>query len=294
MEMKNRTSAQAAVDYLRIERAITFLQSNHTQQPDLKDVARSIHLSEYHFQRLFSRWAAISPKKFLQYLTVEHAKRVLKESRSLLDATFETGLSSPGRLHDLFITVEAMTPGEFKNEGAGLMIQYGFHPTLFGECLLAITQRGICGLSFVPAGKRTQTLAELRDRWAGAKFSEEPETTQPYVNRLFARKRSISKKPLPVLLKGTNFQIKVWEALMRIPEGNVVSYADVARTVGNPKASRAVGTAIGDNPIAYIIPCHRVIQRAGVIGNYHWGSARKKAILGWEWAIAETVKGKVA
>jgi AraC family transcriptional regulator of adaptative response/methylated-DNA-[protein]-cysteine methyltransferase len=282
--MKNKNLTQASVDYLRIERAITFLQSNHTHQPELKDVARSIHLSEYHFQRLFSRWAAISPKKFLQYLTVEHAKRVLKESRSLLDATFETGLSSPGRLHDLFITVEAMTPGEFKNEGAGLTIQYGFHPTMFGECLLAVTQRGICGLSFVPTGKRIQVLAELCDRWAGAKFSEEPASTQQYVHRLFSRTRKAGRKPLPLLLKGTNFQIKVWEALMRIPEGSVVSYEDVARRIGNPRASRAVGSAVGNNPVAYIIPCHRVIQQAGVIGNYHWGPARKKALLGWEWA----------
>jgi AraC family transcriptional regulator of adaptative response/methylated-DNA-[protein]-cysteine methyltransferase len=292
--MKNKTSAQASIDYLRIERAITFLQSNHTRQPDLKDVARSIHLSEYHFQRLFSRWAAISPKKFLQYLTVEHAKRVLRESRSLLDATFETGLSSPGRLHDLFITVEAMTPGEFKNQGAGLAIQYGFHPTMFGECLLAVTERGICGLSFVPTGKRSQVLAELHNRWTGAKFSEEPGTTQSYVDRLFSRTGRRSQKPLPLLLKGTNFQIKVWEALMRIPEGTVVSYEDVARAVGNPKASRAVGTAVGVNPIAYVIPCHRVIQRAGVIGNYHWGSARKKALLGWEWAITDAISSKVA
>jgi len=284
--MKEKNSTQASVDYQRIERAITFLQSNHIHQPDLKDVARSIHLSEYHFQRLFSRWAAISPKKFLQYLTVEHAKRVLKESRSLLDATFETGLSSPGRLHDLFITIEAMTPGEFKKKGEGLVIQYGFHPTMFGECLLAITQRGICGLSFVPEGKRVQVLEELRDRWAGAKFSEDSGSTQPYIDRLFVRTKSARQKPLPLLLKGTNFQIKVWEALMRIPEGSVVSYEDVARAIGNPKASRAVGSAVAENPIAYIIPCHRVIQQAGVIGNYHWGPARKKALLGWEWANA--------
>ena len=294
MDMKNKNLTQASVDYLRIERAITFLQSNHTHQPELKDVAQSIHLSEYHFQRLFTRWAAISPKKFLQYLTVEHAKRVLQESRSLLDATFETGLSSPGRLHDLFVTIEAMTPGEFKNKGEGLTIQYGFHPTMFGECLLAVTQRGICGLSFVPAGKKTQVLKELRDRWAGAKFSEEPDSTQPYVDRLFSRNRKVWHKPLPLLLKGTNFQIKVWEALMKIPGGCVVSYEDVARAIGNSKASRAVGSAVGENPIAYIIPCHRVIQRAGVIGDYHWGSARKKALLGWEWAGTDAVKSKVA
>lgn len=292
--MASKHSHQQSVDYLRIERAITFLQSNHTSQPELKEIARSIHLSEYHFQRLFSRWAAISPKKFLQYLTVEHAKSVLKESRSLLDATFETGLSSPGRLHDLFVSIEAMTPGEFKNEGSGLTIQYGFHPTPFGECLLAVTQRGICGLSFVSTGKRTQVLAELRDRWSGAKFHENAPATRSYVDRLFSRTKKSREKPLPLLLKGTNFQIKVWEALLRIPEGSVVSYEDVARSIGNPKASRAVGSAIGLNPVAYLIPCHRVIQRAGVIGNYHWGTARKSALLGWEWAQIDPVKSKVA
>ena len=292
--MPYKNSPQQTVDYLRIERAITYLQSNHTSQPELKDIAQSIHLSEYHFQRLFTRWAAISPKKFLQYLTVEHAKKVLKESRSLLDATFETGLSSPGRLHDLFVTIEAMTPGEFKNEGSGLVIQYGFHPSPFGECLVAVTQRGICGLSFVPTGKKTQVLSELRDRWSGARLQEDPSSTQPYADRLFSRTGTKPRKPLPLLLKGTNFQIKVWEALLRIPEGNVVSYEDVARAIGNPKASRAVGTAIGNNPLAYIIPCHRVIQRAGVIGNYHWGSARKHALLGWEWAKTGTLESQVA
>ncbi len=292
--MTSKTTPQQSVDYLRIERAITFLQSNHTSQPELKDIAQSIHLSEYHFQRLFTRWAAISPKKFLQYLTIEHAKKVLKESRSLLDATFETGLSSPGRLHDLFVTVEAMTPGEFKNEGSGLTIQYGFHPSPFGECLVAVTQRGICGLSFVPAGKKTQVVTELRERWIGARLEENPSSTQPYAERLFSRTSRSRRKPLPLLLKGTNFQIKVWEALLRIPEGSVVSYEDVARAIGNPKASRAVGSAVGSNPIAYIIPCHRVILQAGVIGNYHWGSARKQALLGWEWAKTETTKSKVA
>ena len=282
--MVNKNSSQSLIDYQRIERAIAFLQSNHTRQPELKDIARSIHLSEYHFQRLFTRWAAITPKKFLQYLTVEHAKRVLKESRSVLDATFETGLSSPGRLHDLFVTVEAMTPGEFKNEGSGLTIQYGFHPTPFGECLLAVTERGICGLSFVPTGQRIEVLAELRDRWAGAKLREDPRSTRPYVEQLFSRSKQGRTKSLSLLLKGTNFQIKVWEALLRIPEGSVVSYEDVARAIRNPKANRAVGSAVGSNPLAYIIPCHRVIQRAGVIGNYHWGTERKMALLGWEWA----------
>ena len=279
---------QRSLDYLRIKKAISFLQANYTRQPDLQEVARSVHLSEYHFQRLFTRWAGISPKRFLQYLTLEHAKRALKESRTVLDATFDAGLSSPGRLHDLFVTIEAMTPGEFKQSGEGLTIHYGFHPTLFGECLLAVTGRGICGLSFVAEGKRTHVLRELRDRWTGATLSEAPSTTQPFIDRLFSRPANKQRKPLQLLLKGTNFQIKVWEALMRIPEGCVVSYEDVARAIEKPTASRAVGNAVSKNPIAYLIPCHRVIRQAGVIGNYHWGPERKKALLGWEWAQTVT------
>jgi len=275
---------QRSLDYLRVEKAISFLQSNYTRQPDLKEIARSVHLSEYHFQRLFTRWAGISPKKFLQYLTLEHAKRALKESQSVLDATFDAGLSSPGRLHDLFVAIEAMTPGEFKQSGEGLTIHYGFHPTLFGECLLAVTGRGICGLSFVSEGKRTQVLKELRERWKGATLVEAPGTTQPFIDRLFSKLAKKPRKPLQLLLKGTSFQIKVWEALMRIPEGTVVSYEDLARSIGNPRASRAVGSAVGKNPVAYVIPCHRVIRRAGIIGDYHWGPERKKALLGWEWA----------
>jgi AraC family transcriptional regulator, regulatory protein of adaptative response / methylated-DNA-[protein]-cysteine methyltransferase len=286
--MRQNDVKQQSFDYLRIEKAISFLQANYTRQPDLQEVAKSVHLSEYHFQRLFTRWAGISPKKFLQFLTLEHAKRALKESRSVLDATFDAGLSSPGRLHDLFVAIEAMTPGEFKQSGEGLIIHYGFHPSPFGECLLAVTGRGICGLSFVPAGKQTQVLRELRDRWIGATMRESPGTTQPFIDRLFSGHAKKNRGPMQLLLKGTNFQVKVWEALMRIPEGKVVSYEDLARAVGNPGASRAVGTAVGKNPVAYIIPCHRVIKRVGVIGNYHWGAERKKAILGWEWAKTTT------
>ena len=282
--MDHSNAKQASLDYLRIEKAISFLQSNYTRQPDLSEVARSVHLSEFHFQRLFTRWAGISPKRFLQYLTLEHAKRALKESRSVLDATFDAGLSSPGRLHDLFVTIEAMTPGEFKESGEGLTVLYGYHPTPFGECLLAITGRGICGLSFVPEGKRASVLKELRERWTGATLREAPDETQPWVDKLFSRTPARRRKPLPLILKGTNFQVKVWEALLRIPEGGVVSYESLARAVGKPSASRAVGNAVGKNPIAFIIPCHRVIRQAGVIGNYHWGAERKKALLGWEWA----------
>jgi AraC family transcriptional regulator, regulatory protein of adaptative response / methylated-DNA-[protein]-cysteine methyltransferase len=284
--MNHNDMKQQSLDYFRVEKAIAFLKAQHTRQPDLQEVARSVHLSEFHFQRLFTRWAGISPKKFLQYLTVEHAKRSLKESRSVLDATFDAGLSSPSRLHDLFVSIEAMTPGEFKQSGEGLTIHYGFHPTRFGECLLAVTGRGICGLSFVSDGNRTVALKELSARWTGAMLRESPATTKPFVDRLFSNRKRKKSEPLQLFLKGTNFQVKVWEALMKIPEGAVVSYEDLARVVGHPGASRAVGSAVGKNPIAYIIPCHRVIKRVGVIGDYHWGAERKRALLGWEWAAA--------
>lgn len=282
--MSQKELAQEALDFRRIESAITFLQSNYTRQPELHEVARKVHLSEFHFQRLFTRWAGISPKRFLQYLTLEHAKQVLKESRSLLDATFDAGLSSPGRLHDLFVTVEAMTPGEFKAGGEGLTITYGLHATPFGECLLGATSRGVCALFFVQGNDRKEVRNELRSRWPKADLVESPKTTRVYVDRIFAHQSAGRLAPLPLVLTGTNFQIKVWEALLRIPPGHVLSYEDVAHHIGKPKASRAVGSAVAKNPISYVIPCHRVIQSVGVTGNYRWGPARKKAMLGWEFA----------
>ncbi len=286
--MSRMNLAQEALDFQRIERSITFLQSHYTRQPELHEVARNVHLSEYHFQRLFTRWAGISPKKFLQYLTLEHAKRALKESRTLLDATMDAGLSSPGRLHDLFVTVEAMTPGEFKRDGEGLTIHYGIHATPFGECLLGTTTRGICALFFVQGNNRKEVREELRMRWPNAHLVEAPEKTKHYIDRIFGGQFSLRRAPLPVVLSGTNFQIKVWEALLGIPSGHVLSYEDVAQRIGQPTASRAVGNAVAKNPISYIIPCHRVIQSVGVTGNYRWGPARKKAMLGWEFAHSST------
>ena len=271
---------QLTEDYARVEQAILFLEQNFQEQPDLKTVADSVGLSEYHFQRLFSRWAGISPKRFLQYLTVEHAKQLLVESRSVLDATYETGLSSPGRLHDLFVTCEAMTPGEYKREAAGLNITYGFHPSPFGECLLSMTPRGICGLDFVTDGGHKAAIAELAQRWPKATLVESLEETAPFVERIFSPIQNGQK--LPLVLRGTNFQIKVWQALLKIPAGSVVSYNDVAAMVGQPSASRAVGNAVAKNPVGYVIPCHRVIRKAGLVGNYHWGTARKQAIIAWE------------
>jgi len=271
-----------AGDYRRIEKAIEFLAENYHQQPSLEEVARSVNLSEYHFQRLFRRWAGISPKRLVQFLTLEHAKQMLEESRSVLDAAYDAGLSSPSRLHDLFVTAEAMTPGEFKAKGAGLEISYGFHPSPFGECLLAVTERGICGLGFVGEGGRKQTLEDFKRRWPAAQFQENPEKTGSYIHGIFTAKKKNGAHPVKLLLMGTNFQIKVWEALLRIPPGSVACYEDLARQVGKPSAARAVGSAVGRNPISFLIPCHRAIRKMGITGDYHWGAVRKKAILAWE------------
>lgn len=272
--------AQASADYACIEKAIEYLAENYQSQPDLAQVAQYVGLSEYHFQRLFTRWAGISPKRFVQFLTIQHAKQVLDESKTVLDATYETGLSSPGRLHDLFVTHEAMTPGEYKQKGEGLTIRYGFHPTPFGDCLLAVTERGICGLSFVTADGRAQALDNLALDWPQAELIADEEQTRPFSQRIFSPTDEPS--PLKLFLKGTNFQIRVWLALLHIPPGALASYGMVARLAHDPKAVRAVGTAVGHNPIAYLIPCHRVIQQAGHFGSYHWGSSRKKAMIGWE------------
>ncbi len=274
---------QAAEDYKRIEQAIVYLEEHHQQQPSLQEVAEGVHLSEYHFQRLFTRWVGISPKRFLQFLTKENAKRLLAGSASLLEAAFATGLSSPGRLHDLFINCEAVTPGEFKHKGEGLAISYGFHPTPFGECLLALTGRGICKLAFVTGSGREAARRALRYEWEQAEMREEPERSAPIIQRIFERPQS-SSQPLTLFLQGTNFQIKVWEALLHIPAGRVASYQEIAEAIGHPGAVRAVGTAVSRNPVPVLIPCHRVIRASGEFGEYRYGTARKKALLGWEMA----------
>jgi AraC family transcriptional regulator of adaptative response/methylated-DNA-[protein]-cysteine methyltransferase len=277
-----------AHDYSRIEKAIYFLEENYHRQPELREVAECVNLSEYHFQRLFHRWAGISPKRFVQFLTLEHAKKLLAGSHTVLDATYDAGLSSPGRLHDLFINIEAMTPGQFRARGAGLRIHYGVHPTPFGDCLLAVTDRGICGLGFIGAGGIAEILFDYQSRWPEASWEEKPQLTQPYISRIFTRVNG--KRPITLVLHGTNFQVKVWEALLKIPMGAVVPYEDLASTVCSVRAARAVGSAVGRNPIAFLIPCHRVIRKEGGIGGYHWGSARKKAILAWEAARVQNAE----
>ena len=276
---------QQSKDYQRIEQAIHNLEQTAIQQPDLKKLADSLKLSEFHFQRLFSRWAGVSPKRFLQFLTLDHAKSVLAKSENLLDVTFEAGLSSVSRLHDLFMQCEAVTPGEYRNRGEGLTISYGFHPSPFGECLVAATHRGICGLTFTQHGDRRNALENLHNRWGQASLKDDPSSTSPFLERIFSTNRNF-REPLYLYVKGTNFQIKVWEALVRIPQGGMVSYHEVARHLGMPKASRAVANAVAHNPIQYLIPCHRVIQSMGAFGGYQGGPERKKALLAWEAARA--------
>jgi AraC family transcriptional regulator of adaptative response/methylated-DNA-[protein]-cysteine methyltransferase len=279
-------------DYERIEKVIIYLEENFHKHPRLEELAGYIHLSPYHFQRLFSRWAGISPKRFLQFLTVEHAKGLLKRHHSVLDATYESGLSSPSRLHDVFVAIDAVTPGEYKKRGAGLRIDYGIHKSPFGECLIAVTERGICGLSFITGTSTEETVDELQQRWENARINENPRLTKPFMDKIFQLQRKDSKQTIGVFLKGTNFQIKVWEALLRIPFGTLCSYEDIALVIGKPAAARAVGTAVSVNPIAYIIPCHRVIQKSGAFGNYGYGPARKKIMIGWE--MAQRVRGGIS
>jgi AraC family transcriptional regulator of adaptative response/methylated-DNA-[protein]-cysteine methyltransferase len=218
----------------------------------------------------------------LQFLTIEHAKKMLDENRSVLDAAYDSGLSGPGRLHDLFVTIDAITPGEYKKRGMGLRITHGIHPTPFGECLLAVTERGICGLNFINSESRQEAVTDLRNQWEGAILKESAEGTKPYLDKIFAASPPTDNLSAKLFLKGSNFQIKVWTALLRIPSGSVCSYGDIAAYLGQPGAARAVGNAVAANPVAYIIPCHRVIRQMGVFGDYRHGAGRKKAMIGWE------------
>jgi AraC family transcriptional regulator of adaptative response/methylated-DNA-[protein]-cysteine methyltransferase len=274
--------AMTARDYDRIEQAIQFLERRHHDQPSLEEIAEHIGLSQSHFQRLFQRWAGISPKRFLQFLTLEDAKRRLSESASVLDAAFDTGLSSPGRLHDLFVKLDAVTPGEYKTAGSELHISYGFHATPFGEAFFAVTERGICGLEFVVDGDYETVVAGFKERWSRASVEHDQRITEPLVECVFGNVTARRSEPLSVFVKGTNFQVRVWEALLRLPIGTVTTYGALAKTLGNERASRAVGAAVGQNVIGFLIPCHRAIQSSGIAHRYRWGTARKKAMLGWE------------
>ncbi|MFN0152270.1 MAG: bifunctional transcriptional activator/DNA repair enzyme AdaA [bacterium] len=294
-------------DYSRIEAAIRFIDDNLPEQPNLDAVAASAGLSPFHFQRLFRRWAGVSPKRFLEVLTVEQAKRLLAESRSVLDTAYDVGLSSPGRLHDHFVSIEAVTPGEFKSRGAGLAIRYGVHESPFGRALLATTDRGICALSFVNSmSDVAEEVDALRARWSGARVTRDTSETRAIAAAIFAGERATDSRVTtrtstrtsthraadrwPLLVMGTNFQVQVWRALLQIPEGSVVSYEQVGRLANHAGASRAVGSAVGANCIAYLIPCHRVIRSVGATGDYRWGAARKRALLAWEFARADVIE----
>jgi len=281
--MASRTDRNSA-DYHRIERAIRFLDASSPTRPSLGEVARHVGMSPFHFQRLFTRWAGISPKRFSQVLALEYAKNRLRDSRNLIDATYDAGLTSGGRLHDLFVTLDAVTPGEFRENGSGLRISAGFHESPFGEALVATTERGVCGLSFHD-GSRRSALRDLAERWPQATIEERPRVTAPIASRIFAAlvvRDPEGLVPLGLLVRGTNFQVKVWRALLQIPVGSVATYEDIATAIGTPNAVRAVGTAIGRNPVAFLIPCHRVIRTTGALGGYRWGLPRKRAMLAWE------------
>jgi AraC family transcriptional regulator of adaptative response/methylated-DNA-[protein]-cysteine methyltransferase len=275
-------------DYQRIEKAIGYINENFKQQPDLDEVAKQVYLSPFHFQRLFKEWAGVSPKKFLQYISVEHAKQLLKQKHTLADVSFDSGLSGTSRLHDLFVTIEGMTPGEFKNDGESLQINYSFAETPFGDVLIASTQKGISHISF--AGDHKEELENLRRQYAKASFTQKTDLLQQNALQIFQKDWS-DLQQIKLHLKGTPFQVKVWEALLKIPMGDVSTYAGIAETIQSPGASRAVGTAIGSNPVAFLIPCHRVIRSTGIVGEYHWGSNRKMAMLGWEAAVGESGVG---
>ncbi len=280
--MQSDNYSQDSEDYQRIEKAIQFIENNFRYQPNLDEIAESVHLSKYHFNRIFKRWAGISPIQFLQFMTLDYTKKKLSESGSILESALDAGLSGPGRLHDLFVTFEAMTPGEFKKKAVGIKISYGFSYSPFGDCLIATTERGICHLGFVEEGKRPEAFNQLFKTWPGATFTESAESVSSKINSIFKIDKTKYSQPFNLHLKGTNFQINVWKALLNIPEGQVVSYQDIASHIGHPKAFRAVANAVAINPVAFLIPCHRVIAKSGKIHQYRWGSARKKALIGWE------------
>jgi AraC family transcriptional regulator of adaptative response/methylated-DNA-[protein]-cysteine methyltransferase len=273
---------QDTLNYNRIALAIDYIKENFKEQPNLDVIAEKVHLSPFHFQRLFTEWAGISPKKFLQYISVAHAKKMLKEKQlTLFDAAYETGLSGTGRLHDLFVNIEGMTPAEYKNEGKNLVIQYSFAESPFGKLIVASTTKGVCYMAF--NDDEVKAVELLQAKFPNASFACKSDVIQQ--NALFIFQDDWSKLPeIKLHLKGTDFQLKVWEALMKIPMGQLSTYGEIAKQIDNPSASRAVGTAIGSNPIAFLIPCHRVIQSTGVFGGYMWGNTRKTAIIGWEGA----------
>lgn len=277
-----QTLKAAAQDYELVRQNLDWLRAHWREQPSLELLAQRNQLSTAHLQRLFMRWAGLSPKAFVQALTIDHARKLLRDSASVLDATYEVGLSGPARLHDLFVTHEAMTPGTYKAKGRGLVIRYGFHDCPFGRALVMMTDHGICGLAFADSGQEQAILADMRGRWPEADYVEDAAATGPSAWRIFNPARWKAEQPLRIIFIGTEFETQVWQTLLKLPFGQITSYSDIATHLGKSGASRAVGSAVGRNPISFIVPCHRVLAKSGGLGGYHWGLTRKQAILGWE------------
>jgi AraC family transcriptional regulator, regulatory protein of adaptative response / methylated-DNA-[protein]-cysteine methyltransferase len=269
-------------DYEVVRRAIEKISLDYRDQPSLEELAAEVGETPLGLQKLFTRWAGLSPKAFLQAVTLNHARRLLDDGLPLLDASYEVGMSGPGRLHDLFVTHEAMSPGDYKTRGAGLTIRYGWHISPFGVALIMVTDRGLAGLSFNDAGQEKEAFADMSGRWPNADFVEDMSATAPYAARIFDPARWREDEPLRVVLIGTDFQVSVWEALLKIPMNRARTYSQIAGEIGRPKASRAVGAAIGANPVSFVVPCHRALGKSGALTGYHWGLTRKRAILGWE------------
>jgi len=277
---------QSAGDYDVVRQVIEFLTENWRDQPLLEEVAARVRMEPTRLQKVFTRWAGLSPKAFLQAITLDHARALLEQSATVLDTTYEVGLSGPGRLHDLFVTHEAVTPGIYRARGEGLVVRYGFHPSPFGTALVMATEYGLAGLAFADDGGETATLADMMRRWPKAAYVEDAAATAPFARRIFDPRQWNRDRPLSIVLIGSDFEIRVWEALLKVPLGRATTYSDVARHIERPKAARAVGAAVGRNPISFVVPCHRVLGRSGSLTGYHWGLTRKRAILGWEAGIA--------
>ena len=277
-------------DYSLVKNALEAISTDWRKQPELSDLARELSVSPVQLQRTFQRWCGLTPKGFLQAVTLDHARRMLDGGLPLLEASMELGLSGPGRLHDLFVTHEAMSPGEWKTRGAGLEIDYGFHDSLFGRALVMATSRGLCGLAFADGGNGQVALDDMTRRWPDAIYTENVNATAPYAARAFDQSLWKPDQPLRVVLIGTDFEVRVWEGLLTIPLGKLNTYSALASQIGKPKASRAVGAAVGKNPISFVVPCHRVIGKSGALTGYHWGLTRKRAMLGWEAAASGQVE----
>ena len=272
-------------DYLIVRDTIEYLTDNWRDHPGLEEIAGHVGMTPLALQRLFTRWAGLTPKAFLQAVTLDHARALLRDSASVLDAAYEVGLSGPGRLHDLFVTHEAMTPGAYKAKGEGIEIHYAFHASPFGQALFMVTDQGLAGLAFADDGEEARVLEDMRARWPKATYIEDASATAPYAGRVFDRAGWQQDTPLRIAMIGSDFEIRVWESLLKIPMGQMATYSDVAAHIGKPGAARAVGAAVGRNPVSFVVPCHRVVGKSGSLCGYHWGLTRKRAIIGWETGI---------